>query len=93
MGNPVSSILIDLKAHRHAAEALTETAPLACQTYGGAEALIAAGQPFVSGGGFWQWTADDEVWEALALEAQAPHRGYCGEALDTDLTIGQVPRK
>lgn len=91
--NPVSSILINLKAHRHAAEALAETAPIACEAYGGAEALIAGGQPFVSGGGFWRFTLDEEVWEALALEHQAQHRSNMGQAHDTGLGIGRVPRK
>ena len=88
-----SSILLDLIAHRHAAEALAETAPFACATHGGAEAIIALGRPVVSGGGFWRWTADEEVWADLALEAQAPHRGNLGEAHDTGLSIGRVPRK
>lgn len=93
MLSPVSSILLDLKAHRHAAEALAETAPLACARHGGAEAIIAGGRPVVSGGGFWSWTADDEAWQDLAAEAQARYRGNTGEAIDTGLSIGRVPRK
>lgn len=93
MPSPASSILLDLIAHRSAAEALEDTSPLACAGHGGASALIAGGRPVVSGGGFWSWTAEGDVWEDLAAEAQAGFRGYVGEALDPGRSIGRVPRK
>lgn len=70
MASLASSILVDLKAHRSAAEALEVTAPVACARHGGASALIAGGRPVVSGGGFWAWTPTEEVWAELAFEGQ-----------------------
>ena len=74
-----SSIRLDLIAHRSAAQALEATAPVACARLGGASALIASGRPVVSGGGFWSWAPDEDVWQELAAEGQAQFRGNIGE--------------
>ena len=79
MPSPASSILLDLLAHRSAAEALEATAPDACERHGGAASILAGGRPVFSGGGFWSWTAEGDVWEDLAAEGQARFRGYVGD--------------
>lgn len=72
-------MLLDLRAFAEAAEALEETAPVACAAHGGASAILSGGRPVFTGGGFWAWTADEEVWADLAAEAQGRFRGNVGE--------------
>lgn len=67
-------MLLDLRAFEGAAQALDATAPVACAKHGGASALIANGRPVVSGGGFWSWAPDEDVWAELAFEGQERFR-------------------
>ena len=77
--SPALAMLRDLMAADALVAALEETAPRAVAAEGGGAALVALyGAP--TGAQFWSLRPFSEaLWEAMAAEHQAPHRGNVGE--------------
>jgi len=74
-------LLRDLIAAENLVARLDATAPEACQRHGGAQAMLAA-FGVVTCVGFWRLEFGAEmhgVWEEMASEQQARHRGDVGE--------------
>jgi len=77
------SLLRDLVAVEDLVARLSMTAPETCQRYGGAQAML-AGFGIATCIGYWrlEFGAAQEgiaLWEEMATEHQAAHRGNAGE--------------
>lgn len=74
--DPLAELALSLAAFEQTAEALEASAPSASQSLGGAEAIMDrfGGEMRPHAGGWWAVNLDDETWEALCQEQQAPCR-------------------
>ena len=79
--DPVADLVLSLAAYEQAAAALERSAPSVSQSLGGAEAIMDrfGGEMRPHAGGWWAVNLDDETWEALASEQQAPYRSGAEE--------------
>ena len=77
-------LLLDLLSAEELVVRLHETAPEACRRHGGAQAILAGLGGAITCIGYWRldFTASSEgvaLWEEMAAEHQAVHRGNAGE--------------
>ena len=77
-------LLLDLLSAEELVVRLHETAPEACRRHGGAQAILAGLGGAITCIGYWRldFIASSEgvaLWEEMAAEHQAVHRGNAGE--------------
>lgn len=72
--DPIAELAATLAAYDQAAEVLEATAPKACESLGGAEAIMDRCGGRMVRKGWWAVHLDDETWSQMAAEHQAQFR-------------------